>query len=64
MEVHVDRAACRGEGSCMRLAPATFSLDGESKAVVAQEPGDPEEAIWGAGSSCPFFAIEVKEKPQ
>ena len=58
-EIRVDRRACRGSQSCIRRAPATFSLDAEHKAVVAVEPGDPEETIREAARSCPFFAIEV-----
>ena len=60
LDVYVDRTACRGSRSCVRRAPATFSLDGEGKAVAAEAPGDPEEAVREAARSCPFFAIEVK----
>ena len=61
MEIRVDRRACRGSRSCVRRAPATFSLDDERKVVVADVPGDPEEAIREAARSCPTFAIQVRE---
>ena len=67
LEVQVDRAVCRGSRSCVRRAPATFSLDEERRAVVAAEPGDSDEAIREAANACPFFAIQVKqvkEKPE
>ena len=63
LEVHVDHTACRGSRSCVRRAPATFSLNENRRAVVASEPGDPEHAIREAAAACPFFAIELKEKP-
>jgi ferredoxin len=64
LEVHVDHSACRGSRSCVRRAPATFSLNAERRAIVAEEPGDSEEAIREAANVCPFFAIELKEKPE
>ncbi len=64
LEVHVDHAACHGSRSCVRRAPATFSLNAERKSVVADEPGDPDDVIREAAGMCPFFAIEVKEKAE
>jgi len=60
LEVHVDRDACTGAKACALRAPATFSLDGDRKAVVADPPGDPEEAVLAAARSCPNFAIELR----
>ena len=57
LEVHVNHSKCHGSRSCMRRAPATFSLNPERRAIVAEEPGDSEEAIREAASACPFFAI-------
>ena len=59
--VRVDRDACTGARACALRAPGTFSLDAERKAVVAQPPGDPEEAILAAARSCPNFAIELEQ---
>lgn len=64
LEVHVDHSACRGSRSCVRRAPATFSLNAQCRAIVAEEPGDSEAAIREAANACPFFAIEVKETPE
>jgi ferredoxin len=63
LEVRIDRDACHGSGSCARRAPGAFSLDGERKAVVADPPREPPEAIRAAAAACPFFAIEVREGP-
>ncbi len=59
LDVHVDREACTGARACALRAPGTFSLDADKKAVVADPPGDPEEAILAAARSCPNFAIEL-----
>ena len=59
LEVHVDREACTGARACALRAPRTFSLDADKKAVVADPPGDPEEAVLAAARSCPNFAIEL-----
>ena len=60
LEVHVDRDACTGAGACALRAPATFALDADRKAVVAEPPGDPEQTILAAARSCPNFAIELQ----
>ena len=60
LEIHVDRDACTGARACALRAPATFSLDADRKAVVAEPPGDPEEAVLAAARSCPNFAIELR----
>jgi ferredoxin len=60
LEVHVDRDACTGARACALRAPRSFALDADHKAVVADPPGDPEEAILAAARSCPNFAIELR----
>ena len=64
IEVHVDREACRGSGSCVRRAPATFMLDDDRKAVVVTDSTDPIDVIREAANVCPFFAIKLKEKSE
>ena len=59
LAVRVDRDACTGANACALRAPRTFSLDANRKAVVADPPGDPEEAVLAAARSCPNFAIEL-----
>ena len=61
LEIHVDRQACRGSGSCVRRAPRSFALDREGKSVPRLPPGDPEDVVRDAALSCPFFAIHVRE---
>ena len=59
LEIRIDRRACRGSAECRARAPATFSLDAEGKAVVADSPGDEEGAISQAAEACPRFAIHL-----
>ena len=58
--VHVDRDACTGALACTLLAPNSFALDADRKAVPAKAPGDPDAAILAAARSCPNFAIELR----
>ncbi len=64
LEVRIDRSACRGSMSCVRRAPATFSLDAERRSVAANPPPDPEPVLREAAESCPFFAIEVRTRAE
>ena len=61
-KVTVDRPACIGAGSCAVLAPKTFELDEEAKAIVIDEHGDSDEDIIEGAKSCPVDAIFVEGK--
>ncbi|MBE1536852.1 ferredoxin [Actinomadura algeriensis] len=55
--VVVDRDACIGAGMCLVFAPESFTHDEESKAVVVDQHGDPEEAVDTAVEGCPTGAL-------
>lgn len=66
------RDVCIGAASCSAIAPATFSMDNENKAVLlgsdsVNETGaigdivDDDEIILAAAQSCPVFAIIIKD---
>ncbi|MBI4080594.1 MAG: ferredoxin [Candidatus Levybacteria bacterium] len=77
-KVKVDRTLCIGAASCVAVAPNTFDLDNEGKAVIKKKDGtttsdfvryediaDDETNIMNASKSCPVNAIiiiEVDEK--
>ena len=74
LKVKVDRALCIGAASCVAVAPATFELDSEGKAVIKKKDGsmtsdavaysdinDTEVNILNAGKSCPTNAIVIVE---
>lgn len=58
------RDKCIGAASCVAVAPKTFKLDDQNKAVVIQATGDADtdEAILLAAQSCPTAAIEVYDQ--
>jgi len=74
LKVKVDRELCIGAASCIAVAPDTFELDAEGKAVVKKKDGtmssdyvaysdinDNETNIMNASKSCPVNAIIIIE---
>lgn len=62
MKIKVDRDLCIGAGTCVVVAPKTFDLDDELKAVVTYPKGDDEDTIIEAAKVCPVFAIILKDE--
>lgn len=73
-KVKVDRDLCIGAASCVAIAPKTFELDSEGKAVIKKKDGsmtsvfvnysdidDEETNIMHAAKSCPVNAIIIVE---
>jgi ferredoxin len=48
-----------GSGMCIMYAPATFVHDEDTKAVVIDPDGDPEESIRIAVEACPTGALRL-----
>lgn len=48
-----------GSGMCIMYAPGTFAHDEETKAVVTDPGGDPEERIRTAVEACPTGALTL-----
>lgn len=63
IEIRIDRNACQGAGACVRRAPGTFTLDAERRSRVIDPPGDDEATIRRAAAACPYFAIDVTDRP-
>ena len=57
--IEVDRTACSGSGVCASYAPATFTLDDETKAVVIDVSGDPPSLVRAAADACPTGAVSI-----
>ena len=60
---------CIGTDDCSKIAPNTFELDEESKAIVKKQnarlpdgQGDSDEKILEAGKTCPVLAIIVEDE--
>lgn len=62
MRIKIDRELCIGDGSCAAIAPKTFKLDLEGKAIVLDDYGDDDETIKMAIESCPVQAIILIEE--
>ena len=58
--VEIDRETCMGSGVCTVLAPATFDIDEDAKAFVANPAGDRLDQIESAAAGCPTRAITVR----
>ncbi len=62
-KVYVDRNICIGAATCIAVAPKTFALDDEAKAVIL-DTADQEtiETIIMAAQSCPVKAIIIEDE--
>ena len=61
--VEVDKNVCIGAAPCVGVAPKTFELNDEAKAVIlATCTEDDVETILNAARSCPVSAIIVKNE--
>lgn len=60
-KLKVLRDACIGAASCLALAPETYILDGENKAVVQENSTDSPENVLLSAQSCPTNAIVVTD---
>ena len=59
LEIMVDRDLCIGSEMCGGVAPSTFRLDAEGKAMVLDGPHDSDDVIRLAVASCPVAALRV-----
>ncbi len=65
LTITVDRDLCIGAATCIAVAPQTFLLDSEAKAIVLETAKeDSEDTIIDAARACPVAAIEVKKADQ
>lgn len=60
MKVIVDKVKCIGCGTCIAIAPKSFSLSDDGKAEVIEPVGDSPEAVADALESCPVEAISTQ----
>lgn len=61
--VTVDRDLCIGAASCIAVAPKTFALDNEAKAVILDTASEETfETILDSAKSCPVAAIILHDE--
>lgn len=61
-KIVIDRDLCIAAASCLAVAPTTFELDKESKAVVIDADAVDDETLLLAAQSCPTKAILLFDK--
>jgi len=63
LRVWVDRDLCIGAGTCVAVAPQTFLLDSEAKAIIIKTAlNDSRETIIEAAKVCPVAAIFIEDE--
>lgn len=63
LKVTVDRNLCIGAATCIAVAPQTFVLDSEAKAIIIKgAQDDTPETIIDAAKACPVAAIIVEDE--
>ncbi|OGK27654.1 hypothetical protein A3C28_04805 [Candidatus Roizmanbacteria bacterium RIFCSPHIGHO2_02_FULL_39_9] len=61
--MHVYRDLCIGAATCVAIAPQTFVLDSEAKAIIlATADNDPDNVIIDAAKGCPVAAIIIEDE--
>ena len=61
-ELEVDRDLCVTLAICLGLAPETFELDTEGKAVFKNVNGDDMHTLMESAKGCPVNAIIIRNK--
>lgn len=63
LTVTVDRDLCIGAASCIAVAPKTFQLDNEAKAIFLDTAEEElPEAILDSARACPVAAIIIHDE--
>jgi len=63
LKVHVDRDLCIGAATCVAIAPQTFLLDSEAKAIILTSADqDADSVIIDAARGCPVAAIIIEDQ--
>ena len=61
-QVHVDKDLCIGAATCVAIAPNTFLLDSEAKAIILNTAeADSDDTILDAARGCPTAAIYITD---
>lgn len=63
--IEYDKNKCIGASSCAAVAPLTFFMDEENRAMIHTEGSfDSDEIILAGAMSCPVFAIKIYKKSE
>ncbi|MEI6532943.1 MAG: ferredoxin [Candidatus Roizmanbacteria bacterium] len=63
LHVRVDRDLCIGAATCIAVAPKTFLLDSEAKAIVIiTAPDEDGDTLIDSARACPVAAIFIEDQ--
>lgn len=61
--ITIDRDLCIGAATCVAIAPLTFNLDEDAKAIMLDSTGgDSSQDVLDAAKSCPTAAIILEDE--
>lgn len=61
LKVYVDRDLCIGAATCVAIAPNTFVMDSEAKAIIIDTLDlDTDDSIIDSARGCPTSAIIIE----
>lgn len=60
--IEVVRGACITAAECLALAPDTFELDEEGLAIITDQKGSSDQAVWDSAIACPTNAIVLYDE--
>jgi len=63
LKVRVDRDLCIGAATCIAIAPKSYVLDSEAKAVILKSiDEESEQTIIDSAKGCPVAAIIIEDE--
>lgn len=63
LKMHVDRDLCIGAATCIAVAPKTYILDSEAKAIYLQSATEElPDTLIEAAKACPVAAIIITDE--
>ncbi|OGK62293.1 hypothetical protein A2334_02300 [Candidatus Roizmanbacteria bacterium RIFOXYB2_FULL_38_10] len=63
LKITVDRNLCIGAATCIAVAPKTFLLDSDAKAIILETATEEtEQTIIDAAKACPVAAIIIEDE--
>ena len=61
IRVRIDRERCVGAAMCVAVAPGSFTIDTEGKAVVTLHPVEAADRLRQAAEECPAGAVILED---
>lgn len=63
LKVRVDRDLCIGAATCIAIAPKSYVLDSQAKAIILKSiDEESEQTIIDSAKSCPVAAIFIEDE--